>query len=922
MKRLILIISILLTTMVVHTPSITPSVDMPVIPDIIAPSLNETIPDEVLINMADIKLPYEKIATTNWKNWTDWTHVGGTLPTWDEYIQNTPYTGYWTQGAGTGFQAKISLRNVFTKTFSLTIEGHNDIYTTVKVGANYYTFLFDNNNGDVWLWKGTAEPVYADLLVDYDEKLDNVLAGGYQYYHLVFNDDDSIDIYKGVNENQANAFWSNTPVSSIALTDMTFGGTFTTTWDSEELLSELHIGHKAVAYATGFTMTQFYLNVTEEGGQILGTADLGDVKDISSTKAFGGGGGANIISYYDATTADIDTDIRANYRKSIIIRESTYGNVVFVGEIVDIKTVRDGNLWIVNYRAEEDLKKLTKQFCRVTPIQLLSEIKKVEDNVVHDYLGDWSVDEFVDKLMVTKDDDLYAETVFPVSVSNSRWVRVSDTWYVQAPDNVGGDVNNLYFDDLNEGEDNVYGAHYDVDITQAADSMRQDFTFKIYERDAPINWDKINVKIKVRFTSFKGSKVDGVATSHYPQILKWNYTTSAWVLVHQYYITTNSDANVEDDDTWETATIEAADNDLGKSPIFETDINMVLTADHRDTLSAENAAGFKSYEFKISVKSCDNPEDIDYQNEPKIEIHYLGVDFSQKDSKTDPQGQNFSVGKIASNTATSITLDNTANASLSVVDFPQADGVVKEDDYYISDNLEEVVVDIFATADTNFTLNTDFDGDYTDFGEIDDIYDTPIHDYIRKITNIHNMAFWSASTVSTGIIKIADNFDYVEDEATDPLVITGADIMNYAQDGLSLMENSKVIRDRVTVVGAEGIRVSIDNTGVVYTDTLGEEEIIYRDDELYTKSNITAYANTKAIIHQYPRFDIVITLDYTDPLQYYGNVDIGKAMVLVTDEWSWVYWGDLVIRSLVFTKMRATGDREFVTLYLQKRWLS
>ena len=209
-----------------------------------------------------------------------------------------------------------------------------------------------------------------------------------------------------------------------------------------------------------------------------------------------------------------------------------------------------------------------------------------------------------------------------------------------------------------------------------------------------------------------------------------------------------------------------------------------------------------------------------------------------------------------------------------------------------------------------------FDRDYTLFGEIDDIYDTPIYDYIQKKSNVHNWAFWSISTSVLNTIKIADNF------ISSGITLTGEDIMDYTEGGLDLKENVKQMFDKVTVIGADGLRITrtSDDYNVEYNNTLGNEEIIYRDSELYTKRNIRAYAITKSLIHSSVLYDVVLTLDLTDPYQSYSAIDIGKTVALETDEISTATIGqELVVKGMIYTSMEAQAGREFLTLLLQRR---
>ena len=853
---------------------------------------------------------YNSYATNTGLAWTDSTSAGGK---YKSIIKNTP-SGEW--------EVTFILQRAGSQQSTLQCFGY------IKLSdGNYYMVgmrgIFSLPTKLSWK-KQATQPTDTFEAMTYTN---DARRAGWNVVTLRFKSNGNVDIVRKYSDEVVNNMKSVLPT----ITDCheradQYVESDVTTWSGAKIEEVGYIGNGTHSGIDAHYFFGMYIEAdlpTPEGG----TADLGDIRNISATKMFGGGGGANIFSTYDANVVD-EATIRANYRKSITIQDTVYGTMRFKGEINYIDIIRDADIYHVNYRAAEDIRKLSKQFCRVTPIQLNTILKSTKNNMVYDYLASWTINEFASKIMTTTDKDLYKTYVHPTSVS--QW-RVVDglvlnpaTWIAGAVHEEAGSIDHLYFDDESKTDDNAYGIVGTRGVLTDPYTHIMVFEFTVYESDDISTWDQAFLEVIGRWNSFKGARVWGTDDSWYPAILKFNYTTGLYEMVYQYTPDDHSTSDVGDDDVWQldelnTVAYNTSADGAGKSPVFTDKVGILFDADHKTNVTSANASGFRSYTVKIAISATTTDMDITNisQRYPILELHQFELLFDQELTKSDPQGQNYSTGKILSNTATTITLDSTTNAVISVNTFPQGDGVTKGDGMYITDNVEEVLADIFATADTDFTKEEDFNNDYTTYGEIDDLYDTPIYDYIQKLSGNHNWAYWSASTVATNVIKIADNFN------SSGITLTSADIMNYTEGGLDLKENAQNMYDAITVIGANGIRVTLVNGvdyNVEYSNTLGNEEIIYRDKELYTKRNITAYATSKALLHSTVLYDVVLTLDLTDPYQSYLAIDIGKTVAIETDELSTTTIGqELVVKGMIYTSMEEQGSREFLTLLLQRR---
>jgi hypothetical protein len=793
--------------------------------------------------------------------------------------------------------------------------------------GNYYTFyaelddsLLPPKNSRYRYGKLTSRPTISNSNnpdgLDVSAETTQVTEGSWQWGILKFKTNGNVDLYGKVND----GLITGSPNSTIdeILVSMTLIDSDIMTWSGakiEEIVMFANVLNTTNGYVSHLNTLRVEADeATAEGG----TADLTNLININTTTKIGGGGGANLIMGYN--NSDELAVLEANLGKSITIQDTTYGNYMFKGEIKSMRKTRKN----VTYRVEEGIRKLTKQFANTNPVLYRSEVQKTLNNIIYDEFAGWSVNAYQNKLLFTEDADLRNGIFFPLTVTPylADEESLNDNWVQTTPDNQGGSVEYLYYFE-NEEVNDVYGIHYlnEVGGGGTDDTPGMQFIVKVWYKENT-SWSDMKLKLDVRFTSLKGSKVEGAGGTgeldFFPRLGLYSTISTDYKELERFTNDRYSNSNVEDTEEWHTASIEAADGSAGKSPIISVELSVLESGQNPNhfltNVSAPNANGFVSAEILIRLKGASVSENVIGvpDKDPKMEVHYLHVEMVNADRN---QGQELSAGFIASNTAKQITLDGTKAWELS--NFPSADGVVTSDKFFISEPISTILTEIFANANTNFTVDTDFNNDYSEFGESEDLTHTYIYEYLQKITGQFNWLFWYAPTSVTDVVKVADN------TISTGITLTINDILNYNEDGFSVNVDINNIRTKIVGIGDEGI-THVDNDGVDYNVdvnfTLGDEEIIYRDNELYSQRNVDQYVQSKQNVNKSKSVSIEVRLDYLDPYQNYQNIALGKTIAVEIPEFSSAAEGfELMVESITYISDEANGWSEEVILQLQRR---
>lgn len=890
------------------------------------------------------------------------------------------------QSANFGGFYKQLLRNTPNATYDVAVRmhftcssaGHQSVAWVKLNDGNFYCFgpyansAFGASTGSE---KRTVRPTtgYNTLVSD---GLANVSCGTISWIGLRFHTNGNVDTLIGDNNNDGR----DPPNMSVAKVNAQIGATGA---------KIIEIGLFAPAVPTWYSRLYVEADLsTPEGGD----ATFVNIKSINSLSSIGGGGAATIVESYDPFDANALDHVRANARKSVVVYRPD-GPVGFKGEIDKITIGYD----TITYQAEEGLRKLNDSFCNINPVVFKSDLKTSYNKVIFDEFTNWTVNDYANKLLITRDPNLYDKTDFPYAVEANKvvvdLVTFAETWTPAVPNNEGGGFEKQYFHDENEVSD-VYGSHYDD-----AKSAGHRYTIRTYDKDFRVQtnvdidvdngsskgtltrgsgswiteghevgdsvilaqtangndgtyvidtltalvmtmttviagtdsgtdnitlkrnilWDKIDLKVISRFTSFKKSLVFSFNDEFYPTLMIYNYLTTDWDLINLYSRDVDGDGN-QASEAWNTASIEAASNASGKSPILDKDFNLltalsvtaqVFKATYMEEQGDANASGFSEYELQIRLRS---PRLTTLALNPKLEVHYLGVNFVQDNAQLSPQGQALTVGVIASNDVRSITMDGTAGWELST--FPQGDGVTVGDEYIITDTIQNVLTAIFA-ADPIFSISQTIS--VADLGETEDLTDTPKYDVLQKYSDMLNLVFWYDPTETTDVIKIVDAL------VSSGIILTILDVVGWHEDSWKLTLDSSQLREKIKYVGDEGLSTEkLDGTdyNVDFGPSLGDEDVIYRDSELYTQRNVDQAATSKQNLHSTVRETIPLPVDLQTRVQSYTVLTVGSTVAFtgsILGDYDSGNLGELMVESISIAVDYEMSDKITVIFNLQKR---
>lgn len=602
-------------------------------------------------------------------------------------------------------------------------------------------------------------------------------------------------------------------------------------------------------------------------GNIGGDASISDTLSSNSITALSGGGQAKIKVEVDPNSFSL-SDFEANYRKSVTIY-SDDGVLRFKGEIDDFDYEYDK----VTYFAPQDLRKLNDMKCNINPVVKSSYIQLTEGNVVYDYFAEWVVNAYTGKLLVVEDRDAFDLRVSPDISLVPHYFEVAYpallTEIAIANDTSGGASAYLHFDDRTATENTSWLHALAFEGQGIAISYEMDF----YKKENTV-WKDVKLQMNVRFNSLAGAYVDGIGAVqeiNRPELLIWNYTTASWNYLYDLNQANGfSISNVDDDETWHDPTLEALSHTGGMSPVFSINIDILkelgitdIDEHYTSAIVTVNEAGFVDQTIKIGVRGIVGATPLTTR---AIEIHFLNIDFIQDRDNAILQTPLYGVGLIASNTATSLTLTN--SLSWAINDFPQTEGFNRGDKYYITDQIDDVLDAIFALQ-AKWTINHNITVDGV--GETEDLTDTKIMQVLQKYKAIVKGTIYSESTEIANVVALNESADSVG------IVITSADIVDYKKGGFKYSGSSKNVKETITGIGSND-RVGEQAISPSIGNSLGGEDVIYRDNELGFAKAVQDFVDSKAALHTSPIERCEFKLCMHNPTQMYTDLAEGKKM--------------------------------------------
>jgi len=868
--------------------------------------------------------------TREWESGVDWISFG------ENANGVSQHKTYWEGLYGNGYYLSEP-RNVQNGGFKVGIRSASSGYNTtyypfglyIKIGTTYYCLepiFYDSDATSkiaVKYGKMTSRPaVIGDASgnpnnLTISPKMPHNKSTSYPYWYILhFRSDGYVDIYaykSAAYIYQDNDFddipssvFNNTSTLYCVVKDAM-------TWNGANINEVGVYTNKPTYGSTGYryvAMADFYLEADEYPTYDT-DLDLTKLQSVVVATNMEGGGGATLVCGYDPINDDPKESLTGT--KASFMYKDPYEVFQFKGEVDDITIGHD----TITYTLTDVLRKLQKTPCNYNPIKYYSIVKSLTDDILRDDYATWTLNEFINKILIVEDKSLYRTYAHPTSKETPEYYeKVGATWSDidgLAPERYDeqGSYGYLYF--LDDNKTSVDGLV--VDNTGIHNAIRQTYELTFYEHNEP-DWDSIKLNYALRTTGFSGGLVDKAANFYDNNVAKieiWNYIGGFWVDVKIFNEEDKTNFEGETGEDW-NQTYSLTDDSAGLSAIVQGTIDLsevlsgapsYLRGVYMSNDGIENSSGFKKNKMKIRVVSN---HVADFGMNPQLEVHMLEMVFDQSEIKTDPQSQQIQSSLIESNTATQMILDESE-----LTDQPQSDGVTKFDEYRITDDIETVLENILGESD--FILDLNIDANISSYGEGEDLTYIMIYSELLKLKKQYDWNFWWEGNADEDNLKIVDNFD------DSGVTLTEADIVNYDAGGVSVNYDASKIRDKIIVIGLNGVTATLEaptDYTLEYQNANGSETEIYRDNELTSQKNVTKFANSVINKHSKLGVNMDVVLDYTNPYQNYQKLAKGKYISVEINEFSTVTYGKLLIVGMVFSESVDTGITN-VTLKLERQ---
>jgi hypothetical protein len=296
-------------------------------------------------------------------------------------------------------------------------------------------------------------------------------------------------------------------------------------------------------------------------------------------------------------------------------------------------------------------------------------------------------------------------------------------------------------------------------------------------------------------------------------------------------------------------------------------------------------------------------------------------DFSVKATFDDDTEPEYSSATISAVSATTITLNATSGINL-----PQEDGFGVDDNLYVVKNLEDYLQDAWdssslATDVGALTINIT---GASALGTLEDFTYKSFYDLMQHICELTNSSFWiDYGDTNVAYIVSADN------HSSTGVVLTKADILGYDSGGWKLTIDASVQRNAIRILG--------DNVNYLSTLSpandpfdLGDETEVINDSNIQTILQASTLASKIAPRKESSEVIATITLDFSNVpnQQAYYNLIKGETVALQLPDasdtsicnYSGGGDGELLIIAMDVNRNEQTGDKEHITLTLQRRY--
>ncbi|MEE9410821.1 MAG: hypothetical protein V3V41_07835 [Candidatus Heimdallarchaeota archaeon] len=800
-------------------------------------------------------------------------------------------TGPWLTDGGTStlnmpwvneFIAQFAVKLVQGGTSDSTLWLHiSDGTNAFRLGVNVKSFQLEWDNGTTPI---TNSPNGAD-------DLSFTISSSFVWYRIRL-------LSNGTIEMQTAGY---TEGSKTASTAWTTRATHTLTHALGQTISEIRIQqYFGTSQHAGLSYVHAYGDAGGSGNLLGGAATI--TNDVSTivTDMIGGGGTGKILEFLDPHT-DLSTNvvrIIANNRKTVTITDPFYNVIHFKGEIVDYDIKRDH----VIYEVESAERKLNDVFANHNAVLLISEIKRIHQNIIHDYNSAskdavpgsfWTPNEFDNKLIVFGDRDYYVVKVHPNTITwknidarSTRKIGLTtvDNMTGGTFKSIDGVVGNLYYNNQSRLSFNTAAAIYDysppVGSSTSTDAeINADLQFNPFLKTTAL-FSEVRLKIIVRHTSLRDthlSQSDSISEGR--PIIRLTQTDGTTQDLLYIIGLVNQFSEVEDFDDSKTNFLNGGNYNLDDraSPIYTVDIDMLVELDisfatfktnYLVEVTSQNSSGFT--EYKLNVVLYSGLMEITTVKDCKIEIYEASIEFKHGDTI---QSQEIGTQSISVSGTTTITIDTGGGDY--IANAPEADGIVAGDKFWITTDVKTAFAAALAAGTLNGIIGLDTTGwtGADNFGVTDDWTHTKLLAILQRQSEIHNLiTFFDPNDSKQYITKVPGL-------VSTGIIFTSEDIIGYKQNVWVYSKNSKNIKETIIGIGAEGVTHTVTNSPE-FADGWGDEQKIYRNPEIASKKSIKEYTINKAKLHVNATVYAEFSISLTAPKNYYGTVRKGRTVGL------------------------------------------
>lgn len=561
------------------------------------------------------------------------------------------------------------------------------------------------------------------------------------------------------------------------------------------------IGHTPPAYADiGVPPQEIADDINNTAGSIVVTLEAVICEDSI------GIGGYATITYKNKGLTHV-SGFRTYEKKNISVHDLE-GTLRFRG-IIERLSTEDGQM--IKLHCSHLSRKLLVQRCNLNPLLMpWDTVRQIGDetskNKDANYDSAWGTNNYYASLQQL---DAYVRK-YHITASEVKNEHASAT-----VEERGATFHCWYDDGERYGHLPSTANNADYAACNYSNSQEWNFEFEIiiYKKDGS-NWNTVLIDLVFQATT------NGVAPSTFPSLEIYNQSTTTWENVW---------SATDNKDTLYTQQYNLAD-DIG------------TITDYMDTQGGVNSSNFLKHNLKLRIKSGSDSSDAAYM---RVVMYYLTV-TCQYDA---PQYPELGQGMLGGVTSNVFNYDN-STPTWGLTEFPLSDGFAFDDLITVTKPLDDQITDVFAAADTDFTISVNVTG-IDEVTEIEDLTFVSLGAFLKKISGLKNAIYViNLSTLQITLTSV-DNLSAVSEST----VITEADgeqgmgSIDYTEDYIAIYTNIS-IRGKGTYIS--------ESSGTSVTEDDGDTDLIVSEPSLVSTKQLRDRLDEIKAIHASARKGVKI----------------------------------------------------------------